>query len=71
MSALPLLRFADAAALAYLTLNVSWAAATVDRVKQHGELAVGIDGPSNARAQQGRFDVAPSDFAVFAESKKP
>ncbi|WP_404994912.1 transporter substrate-binding domain-containing protein [Cupriavidus pauculus] len=27
--------------------------------------------PAHERAQQGKFDVAPQDFAMFAESKKP
>jgi polar amino acid transport system substrate-binding protein len=27
--------------------------------------------PAHERAQQGKFDVAPQDFAIFAESKKP
>ncbi|MBU67688.1 MAG: ABC transporter substrate-binding protein [Cupriavidus sp.] len=27
--------------------------------------------PAHERARQGKFDVAPQDFAVFAESKKP
>ncbi|AOY90649.1 ABC transporter substrate-binding protein [Cupriavidus sp. USMAA2-4] len=27
--------------------------------------------PANARAQQGRYDTAPADFAVFTEGKKP
>lgn len=39
--------------------------------RKHGVPDGAYIAAANKRAQQGRFDVAPNDFAVFAEAKKP